>query len=196
MISLSGLEDKKLWDIVKNYRSKYLIDNVNKLGSLSCFASDVVVLYETNTKSAVDSIEKELERFGSQHKNYDYNVYDYSDDFSTKDYERSGEMFIYLNLCPKFMFDWTQLYVDLFKNASPDIIVQTLNRIMVTGKVKEDEAVTNIARKIFDRVDKSNFLKFHTVDEFSKGKPNTTIETYDKIPSLKNMTENEISKFI
>ena len=94
------------------------------------------------------------------------------------------------------MFDWTQLYVDLFKSASPDIIVQTLNRIMVTGKVKEDEAVTSIARKIFDRVDKSNFLKFHTVDEFSKGKVNTSIETYDKIPSSKNMTENEISKFI
>ena len=61
-------------------------------------------------------------------------------------------MFIYLNLCPKFMFDWTKLYIKLFQDASPDLIVQTLNRIILNARNKGDKTVDDIARKIFMKV--------------------------------------------
>ena len=88
-------------------------------------------------------------------------------------------MFLYLNLCPKFMYEWVQLYVDLFKNATPYEIVQTLNRIMVTGKQKKDKTVTNIARKIFNRIDNKLSLKYKTIDIFLKTNKNITLDKMD-----------------
>ena len=61
-----------------------------------------------------------------------------TDNFTEEDYEAAGKMFIYLNMCPKFLFDWTKLYIELLNNSSPDLIVQTLNRIMVTATSKKD----------------------------------------------------------
>ena len=64
-------------------------------------------------------------------------IYDYYD---KDEYEAPGEMFIYLTQCLKFMFEWKQLYVDLLQNGPPDIIVQTLNRIIAISElVKEDK---------------------------------------------------------
>ena len=95
-------------------------------------------------------------------------------------------MFIYLNLCPKFMFDWTQLYVDLFQNASPDVIVQTLNRIMVTGKQKGDKTVVDFARKIFAKIADIFKLKFPSLHTLTKGNPNIsyTVNKTDGILSF------------
>ena len=65
--------------------------------------------------------------------------------------DAAGEMFIFWNLCPKFLYDWTQFYVDLMQNASPDIIVLTLNRIIVfivTAKMRGDENIFDITKNI------------------------------------------------
>ena len=70
------------------------------------------------------------------------------------------------------MFDWTQLYVDLLRNASPDVIVQTLNRIMVTGKQKGDKTVVDFARKIFAKIADIFKLKFPSLHTLTKGNPN------------------------
>ena len=70
------------------------------------------------------------------------------------------------------MFDWTQIYVDLLQNASPDVIVQTLNRIMVTGKQKGDKTVVDFARKIFAKIADIFKLKFPSLHILTKGNPN------------------------
>ena len=71
------------------------------------------------------------------------------DNMTKEDLKNAAEMFIYYNLCPKFMYEWTTFYIDLMQNASPDVIVLTLNRIMVTGRKKGDKMIENIAKKIF-----------------------------------------------
>ena len=92
-------------------------------------------------------------------------IYDYYDEDK---YKAAGEMFIYLTLCPKFMFEWKQLYVDLLQNGSPDIILQTLNRIIAIGIRKEDKVVTNIAKHILSRITNTLPLKYKTIDKYTK----------------------------
>ena len=72
------------------------------------------------------------------------NLYNIPKDFV----DAAGEMFIYWNLCPKFLYDWTQFYADLIQNASPDIILLTLNRIIVTAKMRGDKNIFDITKNI------------------------------------------------
>ena len=65
--------------------------------------------------------------------------------------ENAGKMFIYLNLCPKFMDDWMKFYVDLFQNSSPWIILQTLNRLLGAGNVTKDKLIVDIVQKLFKK---------------------------------------------
>ena len=71
---------------------------------------------------------------------------------SNETIEAAGEMFIYLYLCPKFNWRWTNFYVDLLQNSPLDIIIQTLNRIMYTGKIKGDKYIFNVTKKVFLKV--------------------------------------------
>ena len=78
-------------------------------------------------------------------------------------------MFIYWNLCPKFMYDWTEFYIDLMQNASLDIIVQTLNRIMVTAKIKGERSIFDIAKNIFLKIGTTKVnLNFQTINTLTK----------------------------
>ena len=86
-------------------------------------------------------------------------------DFSTEQLKPATEMFIYLNLCPKFMFDWVKLYVDLLQNGSPDVIVQTLNRILITARTRNDKTIREITKKIFRKFSNTFELKFLTVEK-------------------------------
>ena len=83
-------------------------------------------------------------------------------------FKTAGEMFFYLNLCPKFMYKWKTLLLNLLKNNSLDIILQTLNRIMVTGNLKNDKSLEDIAKKIFIRVGEKNPLHFQKFDRLTK----------------------------
>ena len=78
----------------------------------------------------------------------------------------AGEMLIYLIYCS--CFKWKQLYVDLMQNGPPDIIVQTLNRIIAIGIRKEDKVVTNIAKHILSRITNTLPLKYETIDKYTK----------------------------
>ena len=180
MILLSGLKQKKLWIIIKKFRLKYLIENVKKINTRGCSFVDtegnVIQSKDVDAQMVMDSVEKELKNLGSKHNNHDMMA---THNFETELYEMAGKMFLYLNLCPKFMYEWVQLYVDLFKNATPYVIVQTLNRIMVTGKQKKDKTVTNIARKIFNRIDNKLSLKYKTIDIFLKTNKNITLDKMD-----------------
>ena len=111
-------------------------------------------------------------------------------------YEAVGEMFIYLMLCPKFMFDWTSLYIDLIQHASPDNVMQTLNRILITGGLKKDKTIVDISRRILRKITNKLSLKFQHIDRYYKGVPKITIENIEKInqtsnisPKIQNLTK-------
>ena len=147
---------------------KILIENVNVIKSWPCFNGDnewsvLTSLQHVPIKYLIDSFEKDLIKYGSQHRtNLTAGV------ITFEKYETAGEMFIYLTLCPKFMFEWTQLYIDLLLQSPPDVIVQTVNRIMINGRIKRDNIVTNIARKLFKRIDDKLSLKYKIIDHFSQ----------------------------
>ena len=155
MIALSQLEDETLWNMTKTKRLKFLIDNVNELGTSWCFSSDDRILKEI---SYLDDLA------------WNYNLYNFRDE----QFESAAKMFIYLNLCPKFMFDWIKLYVDLLQNASPDIIVLTLNRILIIAKTRGDEVIRNLTKNMFLKVTNILSLKFQSIDEINSG-ANTNI---------------------
>ena len=174
VILLSELSTDILWEILRKYRIKYLIENISKLHQeLSCFNhNDGYRVLDPYGMKYVGEIEEKLKLMGSTHTNFDLDsVYD---DFDKEKYRIAGEMFIYLTQCPKFMFEWTQLYVDLLQNASPDVMVQTLNRILITGRMKGDNIVTDIAKNIFMRTSTNLSLEFQTIDAFTKSNQNIT----------------------
>ena len=174
VILLSELSTDILWEIIRKYRMTYIIENISKLHQeLSCFNyNDGYRVLDPYGMKHVREIEEKLKLLGSTHTNFDLDsVYD---DFDEEKYRIAGEMFIYLTQCPKFMFEWTQLYVDLLQNASPDVIVQTLNRIMITGRMKGDNIATDIAKNIFMMTSTNLSLEYQTIDSFTKSNQNIT----------------------
>ena len=167
MVSLSELSSEILWNITRNQKLNYIIENIHTLSSRVCFSlNNEGTVLDQNIESSVDAIEKELILAGSQHINHDINKFL---TFETELYERAAKMFTYLNLCPKFMFDWTQLYTNLLQNSPLDMIIQTANRIMVTAYSKNDRTVWHIGGKIGHKLYETFQLKFYTIDKFIKG---------------------------
>ena len=143
---------------------------------------------------AIDFIEKELEKSGSMHNNFnDYKNYDLSDNITSYQYEAAGEMFIYLMLCPKFMLDWKTFYIDLIHHASPDVILQTLNRILIIGrrmKSRKDEINVEISKKIIKKIEIKFALNFQAIAKFYNGNPMITIENTEN----PNLSSNILTK--
>ena len=166
----------KLWEIVNKIRLEFLIENVNVAKSWSCFSADDendALVSGSHMGYLIYSFRKEvIEISGPQHQS--------TGSLTFEKVQKAGEMFIFLTLCPKFMFDWIQLYFYLLQNASPEIMVQTLNRIKVSGKLKGD-----IASKIFTRIDNELSLKYKTIDKLIKIEKNFSLE-----PSYASKYEN------
>ena len=151
------------------------MENISELHQkLSCFNTNdgynvLDISGKKSGKKYVDGIKEGFKMNGSnltKVKRVDLEkIYDYYDEDK---YKAAGEMFIYLTLCPKFMFEWKQLYVDLLQNGSPDIILQTLKRIIAIGIRKEDKVVTNIAKHILSRITNTLPLKYKTIDKYTK----------------------------
>ena len=76
-------------------------------------------------------------------------------------YEIAGEMFIYLTMCPKFKFDWTQFYVNLLQNGSLDFIKENLSEIMETEK-NNDKSMEEIEKIVFIEI--KNKFPYTTID--------------------------------
>ena len=192
MVSLSELSYETLWNITRNQKLNYIIENINTLSSKACFSlNNEEFVLENYIESRLDSIEKELILAGSQHINHDINKFL---TFETELYERAAKMFIYLNLCPKFMFDWMQLYTNLLQKSPLDMIIQTANRIMVTAYSKNDRTVWNIGGKIGYKLYDTFQLKFYTIDKFIKGDLYDSTEFNDYFISTQNKTLKVESK--
>ena len=122
------------------------------LSTTSCFKNDSSILFSDELiGSKLELIKNHFNVNETLHSDHT---------ISNETIEAAGEMFIYLYLCPKFNWRWTNFYVDLFQNSTPDVIVQTLNRIMYTaGRIKEDKSNFNLTKKVFLKVlDSFNLL--------------------------------------
>ena len=167
MVGLSNLRGHFLWDIIKSWKVKYLIKNIDSLPTRSCFSTDQKVLEDDSESTYIMmEVEKELVKQGSKHRNFELNKF-YT--FTEDTLNTSAEMFIYLNLCPKFLLDWMKLYNGLLQNAPTDVIVQTLNRIMITGKTKKYKTIVEFSKNIFMKITNKLSLQFQTIEHFSKG---------------------------
>ena len=138
----SGLKNDSLWEKVKEDKAQAIVDGITNLKSqCNCFQNSNETLLSDKCQDMIIDDKDNL-----------------TSDISTDsaDLDIIAPLFIYYNLCPKFMFDFTQFFVDLLRNASPDILIQALNRIMVTGKQRGDKAIVEIAKKVLMRTE--NFL--------------------------------------
>ena len=182
MILLSGLENEKLWKMIKSNRLGYLIKNADKIGtsiSTWCFARNDLEHVLISDGPNIQFLE-DLVQSGK-------NENDKSHNFSNEQFESAAEMFIYLNLCPKFMSNWVKLYVELLQNGSPGMIVQTLNRILITARLKKDKTIRQISKKIFEKVNKSLALTFSTLDNLNYGiKTNSSLPNNDTAQQIQD----------
>ena len=142
---MSGIDTGTLWEIVKYVKIEVFFYGNWHL--VKCYQNHQYILYSSeNQEVFLTKFKRILEHF--QNKKIDKddmnNLYNIPKDFL----DAAGEMFIYWNLCPKFLYDWTQFYADLIQNASPDIILLTLNRIIVTAKMRGDKNIFDITKNI------------------------------------------------
>ena len=174
LISMTTLEHKSIWDIIRKIRYGLVIDYSSVLSTSSCITSVSSTLFSDDILALnIELIEKELDLNTTD---------DFNDKVSNETLEIAGEMFIYLNLCPKFMWRWINLYVDLLQNSPPDIIVQTLNRILYQAKKNNDKSVFNITKSLFIKITK----KLSLDETYSK----LTHKNQSKVNSFSIHTQN------
>ena len=139
-----------------------IASSMELLSSYPCFDDDTSNIFQYSSMNALlAQIANEIAPGESYNVGLLNNIPD-------ETFQTAGEMFFYLNLCPKFMYKWKTLLLNLLKNNSLDIILQTLNRIMVTGNLKNDKSLEDIAKKIFIRVGEKNPLHFQKFDRLTK----------------------------
>ena len=65
VVLLSGLNVTKLWQIIREFRLQFLIENVNIVNTLlTCFVEDSVLYHDTQIESdLLDGVEIELEKY-------------------------------------------------------------------------------------------------------------------------------------
>ena len=171
---MTTLESKSIWDIIRKIRYSLVIDYSSVLSTSSCITSVSSTLFSDEILALnMELIEKELGLNTTD---------DFNNKVSNETLEIAGEMFIYLNLCPKFMWRWINLYVDLLQNSPPDIIVQTLNRILYQAKKNNDKSVFNITKSLFIKITKNLSLD----ETYSK----LTHKNQSKVNSFSIHTQN------
>ena len=139
-----------------------IASSMELLSSYPCFDDDTSNIFQYSSMNALlAQIANEIAPGES------YNV-GLLNSITDETFQTAGEMFFYLNLCPKSKIEWTQLLSSMLENTSLDLIIQTLNRIMVTGKLKNDKILVDIAKKIFIRVGVKYPLHFQTFDNLMK----------------------------
>ena len=160
-----------IWTSVIFIRNGYLLKYMNSWSASVCFLnSSMVILPLEHQEAIMKDLEEQYQYLHYQHFNYyDYNFnLEKTFNLSNEFVRAAGEMFIYSFLCPKFMFDWTKFYVELLENSPPDIIVQTLTRIIIMGKKNDDKAIENVARKILMKISEKISLQFQSIEAFNK----------------------------
>ena len=157
---MSGVERKKLWTLIREYKFKYLVDNFVTFHTIPC-VQDVgtgLISIEDITEN-IENIAKELKETVSDK---------IIDNIGEETYETAGEMFLFLNLCPKLMNEWIIFYVNLFQNSSPDVMAQALNRILKIENEKKDKLNLQIAQKIFKNFRKKFSVQLRSIESLTE----------------------------
>ena len=164
MLFQSGIEFEELWTYLRMNRLNNFLAWNNIMPSFYCFMyADYVMGSSHNMNLDLMDLEYQL------NKHFEVEVEDTENILNlTNEYlEAAGEMFIYFSVCPKFMYEWGHFYIDLIESSSPDIIVQTLNRILVAAKEKEDKSVIHIVKRIFLKISQRFKFKYKEIGEIS-----------------------------
>ena len=164
VLHISGLEKDNIWGKIKKFKTIAVIKYINQISTWPCYANNSDILLQSDIMEDSLKIITDLLISSDQINLNGNNTYNFTNEYL----ETGAEMFIYWNLCPKFLLHWAQFYKDLLQNASPDIIVLTLNRIMVTGRKNGDSFLVNLAKNIFIKLGERFFFHFHTIDAFTK----------------------------
>ena len=157
---MSGVERKKLWTLIREYKFKYLVDNFVTFHTFPC-VQDVgtgLISIEDITEN-IENIAKELKETVSDK---------IIDNIGEETYETAGEMFLFLNLCPNLMNEWIIFYVNLFQNSSPDVMAQALNRILKIENEKKDKLNLQIAQKIFKNFRKKFSVQLRSIESLTE----------------------------
>ena len=156
---MSGIERKKLWTLIREYKFRYLVDNFVTFHTFPC-VQDVgtgLISIEDITVN-IENIANELKETVSDK---------IIDNIGKETYETAGEMFLFLNLCPKLMNEWIIFYVHLFQNSSPDVMAQALNRILKIENEKKDQLNLKIAQNIFKNFRKKFAVQLKSIESLS-----------------------------
>ena len=157
---MSGMDKRKLWTLIKEYKFKYLVDNFVTFHTFPC-VQDIgtgLISIKDITEN-IKNIEKELK---------DTLTDNIIDNIDEETFETAGEMFLFLNLCPKMMNEWIIFYVNLFQNSSPDVMAQALNRILKIENEKKDKLNLQIAQKIFKNFRKKFSVQLRSIESLTE----------------------------
>ena len=153
----------KIWGAVKEVKSNASLENYPEY----CFYDN---LYDAGSfkMEQVAAVEKILKIESSELR---------FNNVSIQDFKTAAEMFLYLNMCPKYdWYDWFHswhlFYKDLFTNQSPDQILLTLNRIIVSIIVHDKEMEgKDRAEKLFKKFTMLTDLTFEEIQSMLPGGP-------------------------
>ena len=149
---------------------------------------------DPESRNIIIEIEKEFAMKGSKHVNFRHELTKNRYNFTKETLKAAAEMYIYLNLCPKFLLNWMKFYIDLLQNAPTDVIIQTLNRIMITGKTKKDRTIFEFSKNIFMKMTNKLSLQYQTIEHFSKGfQVKGTALVKENIPENTTINLNELN---
>ena len=153
-IELKGTD---IWKTLEKLRTRVLLD------------------YSLATKCILDSflpldrIQLNMKILG-EHFNQSHDVEIKIEPIKHDSIERSAQMFIYLNSCPKSIYSWITIFKDLFNNRSPLEIIITLNRILKLSS-QEQEDLINITNKIFRKTSLTLSLEFDEINSLTGTTP-------------------------
>ena len=156
---MSGIERKKLWTLIREYKFRYLVDNFVTFHTFPC-VQDVgtgLISIEDITEN-IENIANELKETLTDK---------IIDNIEEETFETAGEMFLFLNLCPKLMNEWIIFYVNLFQNSSPDVMAQALNRILKIENEKKDQLNLKIAQNILKNFRKKFAVQLKSIESLS-----------------------------
>ena len=143
-----------IWNVVKRIKGE--TSDVKK-----CYNG----LYQEKL-SLVKAIEQEMQTEPEERR---------FENITTEELNISVEMFIYLNTCPYgsawilWFKSWSSFYDDLFRTKSADQIILTLNRMMKTKALQNQDGKLR-AKELLKRTASLLSLKFEEIESFLPGK--------------------------
>ena len=172
------MNEVQLWKLIRKQKIEYVIDNLQALPYKGCFLYDTSALLDDD-----EDFRKMENQLGINRSSLIYN-----NNMRNETIDNANTMFFYFNLCPKgSMLDWIHFYYNVFQNASPDIILLTLNRIMVAAKRNGDTMFFKVAKQIFLTIATKFSLQYPNID--ANGNLNKALKSF---PSNIGQKHNQI----